>query len=104
MVENLEIENNDNIEQSTEGISDPILKAIKKYEKHPSITRIKKKVKVEPFSFKYITPEWFKTNLQKLNAKKSVQPSDIPTKIAKANSDIIVLFLPRDFNNNCVDA
>ena len=104
VVENLGIENNDNIEQSTDGISDPILKAIKKYEKHPSITRIKSKVKVEPFSFKHITPELFETELQKLNAKKSVQPSDIPTKIAKANSDIIALYLSRDFNNNCVDA
>ena len=46
----------------------------------------------------------FETELQKLNAKESVQPSDIPTKIAKANSKIIALYLSRDFNNNCIDA
>jgi hypothetical protein len=103
VVENLGIESNDNIEQSTEGVSDPILKAIKKYEKHPCITRIKCKVKIEPFSFKHITSEIFETELQKLNAKKSVQRSDIPTKIAKENSDIVALYLSRDFNKNCVD-
>ena len=56
-------------------ISDSVLKAIKKYEKHPSIIRIKEKMKNNnmAFSLSFVTKETILNELRKLNPKKLVR-------------------------------
>ena len=63
--------------------SDPVLKAIKKYENHPSIIKMKEKLKNKnmSFSFSFIIKETILSKLRKLNPKKACQESDVPVKI-----------------------
>ena len=72
-------------------ISDPVIKVIKKYEKHPTIIKIKEKMKNKnmSFSFRFATKETILNELGKLNPKKAYQESDIPVKIINENLDIV---------------
>ena len=54
VVKNLKITINENIISDTNGIDDPVLKAIEKYKKHPSILAIKKISKNNIFSFQKV--------------------------------------------------
>ena len=82
-------------------ISDPVIKEINKYEKHPSIIKIKDKMnnKNMSFSFSFVTKETILNELRKLNPKKACQESDIPVKIIKENLDIVSNFVYNNFNN-----
>ena len=75
ITQNLKIDSN--LEEITENlnISDSVLKAIKKYEKHPSIIRIKEKMKNNnmPFSLSFVTKETILNESRKLNPKKLVR-------------------------------
>ena len=72
-------------------ISDPVLKAIKKYEKHPSSIKIKEKIKNKnmSFSLSFATKETILNELRKLNPKKACQEKYIPVKIVQENLDIV---------------
>ena len=102
ITQNLKIDSN--LVEITENlnISDPVLKAIKKYEKHPSIIQIKEKMKNKnmSFSFSFVTKETILNELRKLNPKKACQESDIPVKIIKENLDIVSNFVYNNFNNS----
>ena len=54
-------------------ISDPVRKTIKKYEKHPSVIKMKEKMKNKnmSFSFSFVTKETILNELRKLNPKKA---------------------------------
>ena len=75
ITQNLKIDSN--LVEITENlnISDSVLKAIKKYEKHPSIIRIKEKMKNNnmAFSLSFVTKETILNELRKLNPKKLVR-------------------------------
>ena len=81
-----------NLVEITEDLnnSDPVLKAIKKYEKHPSIIKIKEKMKNKNmcFFFSFVTKETILYKLRKLNPKRACEESDIPVKIIKQSLDI----------------
>ena len=55
----------------TNGIKDPVEKAIKKYENHPSIRKIKECYELNQFEFKPVTVNEIHLQIQKLNPKKS---------------------------------
>ena len=55
----------------TNGIKDPVEKAIKKYENHPSIRKIKECYEMNQFEFKPVTVNEIHLQIQKLNPKKS---------------------------------
>ena len=102
ITQNLKLDSN--LVEITENlnISDPVIKAIKKYEKHPSIIKIKEKMKNKnmSFSFSFVTKETILNELRKLNPKKACQESDIPVKIIKENLDIVSNFVYNNFNNS----
>ena len=83
-------------------ISDPVTKAIKKYEKHPSAIKMKEKVKNKnmSFSFNFVTKETILNEFLKLNPKKVCQESDIPVKLIKENLDIVSNFVYSNFNSS----
>ena len=102
IVPNLNIDSNlgDNI--TNPNITDPVFCAIQKYEKHPSILKIKEMMGTNnlSFSFKFIDRKKIFNELQKLKSKKACQGSDIPVKIIKENIDIITDFIYNNFNNS----
>ena len=102
IVPSLDIDNNlgDNI--TNPNITDPVFCAIQKYEKHPSILKIKEMMGTNnlSFSFKFIDRKKIFNELQKLKSKKACQGSDIPVKIIKENIDIITDFIYNNFNNS----
>ena len=67
---NLKIDSN--LVEITENLNifDPVLKAIKRYEKQPSIIKIKEKMS---FSFSFVTKETLLNELRKLNPKNACQ-------------------------------
>ena len=83
-------------------ICDPVLKAIKRFDKHPSIIKIKEKMKNKnmSFSFSFFTKETILNELHKLNPKKACQESDIPVEIIKEYLDIVSNFVYNNFNNS----
>ena len=69
-----------------ENINDPLLKAIVRYRNHPSIVAIKKFCNSKShFSFKNVQKEEILKELNNLNINKTIQNTDIPTKIIKEN-------------------
>ena len=80
--------------------SDPILNAIKTFEKHPSILKIKKLNSGCRFSFKNVSLEDVKKVTRGLDITKASQLLDIPTKIIKQNADIFYEFFFINFNHS----
>ena len=81
-------------------ICDPVLKAIKRFDKHPSIIKIKEKMKNKnmSFSFSFFTKETILNELHKLNPKKACQESGIPVKRIKKNLDTVSNFVYNNFS------
>ena len=71
------LKSDSNLVEITENlnISDPVTKAIKKYEKDPSIIKIKEMMKNKnmSFSFSFVTKETYLIKLRKLNPKNLVR-------------------------------
>ena len=95
MAPNLNIDNNlgDNI--NNPNITDSVFCAIQKYEKYPSIFKIKEMMGTNNLSFSFIFKE-----LQKLKSKKACQGKGIPVKLIKENINIITDFIYNNFNNS----
>ena len=80
-------------------IQDPIIAAIEKYKRHPSILKIKKQIRMENyFNFKHINNKKMAEILKDLNAKKAKQENDIPIKLIKENINLFSSVLSRIFN------
>ena len=84
-------------------ISDPIEKAIQKYKNQPSISIIKKMVstvdKNNKLSFEPITADDISQQIKRLDANKTTQESDIPTKLVKRFDNLIVDYLQENVNS-----
>ena len=80
---------------------DPILKAIEKYEKHPSILKIKSTFPENSnFSFTLTNLKAVINEIGNLNESKSTPIESIPSKILKDNYDIIGPKIVIDFNSS----
>ena len=97
IVPNLGIEIDQQYLSNVSNISDPVEKAIKKYQKHPSISIINKMVSsVEneaSFSFTCVTVDDISKEIKRLDIKKATQESDIPTKVIKQFPNLFIDFL-----------
>ena len=99
-VPNLNIKINDKTITNTGNISDPVLKAIKKYEKHPSILKIKNITKTkETFSFLNITEKDISVIVKNLNTSKATTHKNIPIKIFKEHINVYIKEVTNIFNN-----
>ena len=99
MVKKLGIENAPNNESNLHNVDDPILKAIAKYENHPSISRIKNYMKEKDISFELVDKPKISKEINKLDKKMAVQKIDIPVKLIKLNKDLFSHFIYHNFNN-----
>ena len=87
-----------------EGINDTVSTAIKRYELHPSIMKINSIISADQtFSFQHVSREEILKEIVNLDNKKASHDDDIPTKIIKANSDIISEIIYNNFNSNVID-
>ena len=84
----------------------PVFYAIKKYEYHPIIKRIKHPVggKDLQFSFIFETKSKILAEFHNIHNKKACQKSDIPVKIIKDNIDIFSEIIFHNFSNSIFDA
>ena len=80
--------------------SDPILNAIKTFEKHPSILKIQELSSSCRFSFENVSLEDVKKVTRELDISKASQLLDIPTKIIKQNADIFSEFFFVNINHS----
>ena len=100
IVKNLNISQYSDFDPIIEKVKDPTLKAILKYEKHPSILAIRTKCNRNgAFSFKEVSFKEIETEIRLLKLNKASQYSDIPTKIIKENSDIFSNFIWESIKN-----
>ena len=92
-----------NNESST--ILDPVERAIKKYEIHPSILLIKSKIGNEKsFKFEAISVSDIEKEIKTINPRKATPSGNIPPKILKLSSDTTATTLQELFNessSNC---
>ena len=87
----LNIEKDESIFCDTGDETDPLLCAIKKYIKHPSILK---------FSFVPVDKDVIAKKIKNFNTKKAAPQYDIPVKILKLNNDIFSLYLSQIFNES----
>ena len=99
ITENLGIYEDQTLLSSTNGINDPVEKAIKKYENHLSIKKIKECCELNKFEFKPVTINEVLSQVQKLNSKKASSLNSIPAKILKQNADIFAVLIQKIFNS-----
>ena len=92
LVESLDIDKTLASNIANSDITDPVFNAIKKYENHPSIKKIKHFMsgKDLKFSFIFETKNKILAEIHNLDNKKVCQKSDIPVKIIKDNIDIFL--------------
>ena len=86
-------------------ITDPVFNAIKKYENHPSIKKIKYFMSGKYLQFSYVfkTKNKILLEIHNLDNKKACQESDMPVKIIKDSIDIFSEFIFHNFNNSIFD-
>ena len=100
-VKNLNISQYSDFDPIIENVKDPTLKAILKYDKHPSILAIRTKCNRNGiFSFREVSFKKIETVIRLLKLNKASQDSDIPTKIIKENCDIFTNFICESINNS----
>ena len=103
VTDSLGINENSGYENATEGIADPIDKAVHKFSNHPSILKINEQNKnAGSFYFQKVTPDVVDNEVRNLNPKKATTHKNIPPKILKSNSDIYVEPLTQIFND-CIE-
>ena len=86
---NLEIDKSEIYITEVIDINDPIFKAIKKYEMHPSIKKISESISItEKFNFPSVSCDDMKCIVNDLDISKATVYSSIPTKDFKQNFDI----------------
>ena len=93
----------------SDNISDPIIKLIVKYRKHPSILTIgevckERKKKHATFSISNVAKEKIFRDILKLDVSKACQDTDIPSVIIKKNTDIFACFLHSSFNTSVTNS
>lgn len=87
--------------RNTDPINDPVIKAIKKYEYHPSIIKVRDNIKDGTiFSFDYVSLAAVEKEIYALDKSEAIQQSDIPTRIINENKDIFTQLIANNFNIN----
>ena len=99
IVEELNIPIDQNLLNDASLFDDPIIAAIHKYKRHPSILKIKEQLKKDDlFSFYHINPNKMLKIIENIDSKKATQHGDIPVRIIKENKFIFSKVLSEIFN------
>ena len=92
-----------------DNISDPIIKLIVKYRKHPSIPTIgevckERTKKNAAFLFSKVAKEEIFREILNLDIPKACQDTDIPSEIIKEKADTFARFLYSNFNKSVTNS
>ena len=99
IVEELNIPIDQNLLNDASLFDDPVIAAIHKYERHPSILKIKEKFKKHDlFSFYHVNPDKMLKIIENIDSKKATQQGDIPVRIIKENKFTFSKVLSEIFN------
>ena len=99
IVEELNIPIDQNLLNDASLFDDPIIAAIHKYKRHPSILKIKEQLKKDDlFSFYHVNPDKMLKIIENTDSKKATQHGDIPVRIIKENKFIFSKVLSEIFN------
>ena len=91
-------------DKSLDSMNDPVLRAVSKYQNHPSIKVIKENCKQKnSFSFIRIERDEVLKEIRRLDSTKACQDTDIPTKIIKDNAELFTDFLHPSINE-CLES
>ena len=93
----------------SDNISDPIIKLIVKYRKHPSILTIgevckERKKKHAAFSFSKVAKEKILRDVLNPDVSKACQDTNFPSKIIREDADIFASFLHTSFNTSVTNS
>ena len=103
-VESLDIKGNMFIQNNTRNLEDPVEKALKRFENHPSINDIKQNINLDSkFSFSKVTGADIDKELKSLKTKKASTFLNIPVKHLKQVIDIISEPLVQIWNNEIIE-
>ena len=95
VVTNLNIPQFNQIDRTSENISDPVIKAIVKYRAHRSIIATKENSTSKcNFNFSFVEKVDILKEIKMLHSNKATQNTDIPTKLIK---DVLVQIFLRNF-------
>ena len=98
IVQDLGIDGLTNISADNNALT--IMKAIEKYQNHPSVKVIRGNIDTTSnFSFELINPECIKKIINNLDTSKATRQGDIPSKIIKDNKDRFSYLISASFNN-----
>ena len=104
-VPSLNIKINDENLTNTNNIEDPILRSIKKYEKHPSIIKINSSMNIQKnnFSFSHVATNDIISTIKQLDTSKATTHKNIPIKIFKQHIDLYTISIKNLFNTMIKD-
>ena len=94
----LNMPTNQEFEYSDAPEEDPLLRAIGKYQNHPSIKLIKSKNKSQTFNFSEINIDEIKKPTENLDSKKVSQKSDMNANITRKNVAFFAKYTCDDMN------
>ena len=101
VVKNLEIPQYNINDQICKSIQDPLIQAVVRFRKHPSIIAIEKNCNANfKFNFFSTSKDEILKEIASLNTSKATHDTDVPTKIIKENADIFAEFLCSNFNKS----
>ena len=100
ITESLGISANESLMLPADDIQDPIDRAIRKFDSHPSICKIKENTTFsERFGFSEVAVEDVAVQIRKLNTNKASPVNSIPARILKKNSDVFSVAIQNMFNS-----
>ena len=94
----LDIQEHPDLINDTHGIKDPVDKAIIKYNRHPSIQKIRERDISTEFRITHTTVQTITKVISEIDTKKSTSKDSIPAKILKINTDLVSPILCNAFN------
>ena len=99
VTDSLEISAGDVVLLPTDDIQDPVEKAIKKYDAHPSICKIKENHKItNKFEFREVSIREIATQIKLVNTNKASPVESLPARILKEISDVFSVAIQILFN------
>ena len=99
-VKNLKIPEFGDTNPLAERLSYPVLKAILKYNNHPSVAAIRNANNNSHFHCNEVSVQEVYKEIRKLSTRKSVQSTDIPIRVLKENADIFADYICGFFNDS----
>ena len=89
ITDSLGISINDSVLLPTDGMLNSVDKAVRKYDTHPSICKIRENFKItNKYEFSEVSTSDIAIHVKQLNSKKASPFDSIPARILKENSDV----------------